>query len=203
MSNGAVFSEPYTPNLVPQAALDQDPTEQIRDLERFLSEELERLQTALQLVPVQAAYGALTVVGTAADQPLDDTPALITGWNNTAPLVPNRVVADPVTFDALTVTEGGVFQILIQITAGIDQGSSYTFTIFLNGSPTALFVGIDASQQTDVLTFTLMAMLEVDPGDFVQLFGQAQAQGAPHTFIMQSGIFSLTRISELHRDRSP
>ncbi len=199
-----VFSEPYTPNPVPQHSLQNDPAEQLQDLERFLSEELDRIQTALQLVPVQAAYGALTVdPGPVADQPLDATPQLIVGWNNTAPLVPNRVVADPVTLDALTVEEGGVFQILIQITASITQGREYTFSIFLNGVATNLFVTIDASQQTDIVTFNLVAMFEVDPGDLVQLFGIAEAPASPHEFIMLSAIFSLTRISELHRDRSP
>lgn len=203
MTNGSVFSEPYTPNLVPQADLQGDPGEQLRDLERFLSEELERIQTAMVLVPVQAAYGALTVVGAAADQPLDETPALIVGWNNTAPLVPNRVVADPVTTDSLTVTEGGVYQVLMQITAEVDQGRAYELRIYVNGNPSGFFVVVDPSQQTDIITITLNAMGEIDPGDFLQLFGEAEATAAPHTFIMQSGVMSLTRISELHRDRTP
>jgi hypothetical protein len=199
-----VFSEPYTPNLVPQAQLNQNPLVQLRDLERFLAEELERIQTAMLLVPVQAAYGGLTVApGPVADQPLDGTPALIVGWNNTTPLVPNRVDSDPVTSNSLTVSEGGVFLILMQITAAIAQGRNYEFRIYENGVPTALFVEVDASQQTDVITVTLNAMLEVDPGDFVQLFGEAEAAGSPHQFIMESAILSAIRISELHRDRTP
>ena len=203
MSNGSVFSVPYSPNLVPQATLTDDPNEQLRDLEQFLSEELERIETAMQAVPVQAAYGGLTVIGAAADQPLDDTPVLIVGWNDTTPLIPNRVIADPVTTNSLTVSEGGVYLVLMQLTAAIDAGAAYAFTVYRNGIPTGIFVAVDPSQQTDVITVTLNSMFEVDPGDFVQLFGEAQAQGSPHEFIMQSAIFSLTRISELHRDRSP
>ena len=198
-----VFAEPYTPNLVPQATLESDPRAQLRDLERFLAEELDRIQTAMLFVPVQAAYGALTVTSVAADQPLDGTPALIVGWNDTAPLVLNRVIADPVTNNALTVAEGGVYQVLMQITAEVDAGRAYEFRIYLNGSPTGLFATVDPSQQTTIVTVTLNAMLEIDPGDFIQLFGEADPQASPHTFIMQSGILSLTRISELHSDRIP
>lgn len=204
MSNGTIFAEPYTPNLVPQGGIDRDLINQIRDLERFLSEELERIQTAMVFVPVQASYGGLALTsGPAADQPLDATPQLITGWDSQEPLNLNRVVVDFTTLEAMTVNEGGVYQISLQVTAEIDAGRTYVLTVHKNGVATQIFVAIDGSNQTAILTFTLHALIDLEQGDLIQLFGEAEAQAAPHTFIMLSGVYDLIRVSELHKDRTP
>ena len=192
------FAEPYTPNLVPQTTLGGDVTKQFQDLERYLAEEFGRIQAAMLFVPVQAAYGAIVVSpGPAADQPLGDVPQKINGWNNQAPLNTNRIDAD-FTDDTLQVTEGGVYQITVEITAEIDQGREYTFTVAINGVQTDIFVRIDPSQQTDVVTIPLHVISELDAGDVVTLEGEAEAAGQPHTFIMDSAIFSIIRVSELH-----
>ena len=199
-----VFAEPYTPNPVPQAGLQLEVKAQLRDLERYLSEELDRIQTAMLFVPVQAAYGGLVVFpGPAADQPLNEIPQLITGWNAETPLNPNRVVTDFTTLEAMTVNEGGVYQITFNVTATVDAGRTYILTVYLNGVATPLFSAVDGSNQSEVLTFTFHALIDLDQGDLIQLFGEAEAQAAPHTFIMNRAIYDLVRISELHKDRTP
>ena len=207
-----VFAEPYTPNPVPTGQVEgligvSEVTlggvlKQVLDLQRFLTEELERIQTAMLFVPVQAAYGALGVVGAAADQPLTDVPELITGWNVDAPFNPNRVLIDFTTDNSLTTTEAGVYMVQLQITASIDTGSAYVFTIFRDGVATPIFTAVDASQQTDIVTIVVMSVITLNQGSVVQLFGEAQTQGQPHTFVMLSAVMTIFRISELHRDRS-
>ena len=82
-----VSATPYSPNLVPQARQDADTAESLRDLERFLSEEFERIETAMLFVPVQAAYGSLILAtGPAADQPLvKGVPTAIGGFDAIRP----------------------------------------------------------------------------------------------------------------------
>ena len=203
-----VFSEPYTPNPVPTGQLEQQFSvealaKQVVDLQRFLVEEFERIQTAMLFVPVQAAYGALGMLTAAPDQPLTDVPELIVGWNIDAPENPNRIEIDFTTDNSLTTLEAGVYMVQVQITAEIDTGSTYVFTIFRDGVATPIFTAIDASQQTAIVTLVLMSVITLNQGSVVQLFGEAQTQGQPHTFIMLSGIMSLFRISELHDDRVP
>ena len=190
--------EPYAPNLVPQTqAEDRDSISRLIDLERFLEEELTRIAVAMQASTVQAAYGALVIdPGPVADQPLDGTPVLIVGWNNFSPQVPNRITTDQLIGQSLVPEEGGIYQITMQISATVDTGTAYTFTFTVNGTPTGVFTLQESSQQTALMTFTLHALAALNPGDVCTIFGAAQVQASPHTFIMESAIFSLVRVSE-------
>ena len=200
------FASPYVPNLVPQSQLGDEPSERIVDLERFLSEELDRIQEGLAFVPVQAAYGAITVdPGPAPDQPLvKDTPTGITGFNNFQPEVPNRVTVDLVslTGDSLVPSEGGVYWMQAQLTVDIDSGTTYKISVAINGVEQGIFGQVDASNQTDIVTMTLYGIQSLDKGDLVTLVATATAaQAGPFEFIMLSATFSLVRISEQHDDR--
>ena len=192
---------PYTPNLVPQVNLDA-PTQllpqHIQDLERFLEEELSVIKTALLTATVQAAYGGLILEnGPAPDQPLGAIPLALAGFDAFVPQVPNRMTAETTGLaDSLVPEEGGIYHINAVLTVTVDSGSFYSITAAINGTITNIFSSIDASQQTTVVTFVLFGMLALNPGDTVTLVGIAQAQGSPHTFIMESGIFALTRVSE-------
>ncbi len=200
--------EPYSPNLVPQVRIDvlgenTDITPeavqgQLIDLERFLEEEFNRIKTAMLTSVVQAAYGGLILEnGPAPDQPLGAIPLALTGFDAFVPAVPNRVTAETTGLaDSLVPEEGGIYHINAVLTVTVDSGSFYSITAAINGTITNIFSSIDASQQTTVVTFVLFGMLALNPGDTVTLVGIAQAQGSPHTFIMESGIFTLTRVSE-------
>ena len=199
-----VSSEPYTPNLVPQAQLEAEPNQQIIDLQRFLSEELERVATAMLFVPVQAAYGALIVInGPIANQPLTkDAATPLTGFNAFAPEVPNRVTADTVslTGDSLVPEESGVFLMQAQITATIDSGVSYILTFANNAVLSEIFGAVDAGNQTTFVTITLFGLISLKAGDLITLVMTATAgPPGPFTFIMESASFSITRVSELHK----
>ena len=207
-----VFAEPYTPNPVPAGQVELEFTlatakKQMLDMQRFLSEELERIQTAMLGVPVQAAYGAITVdPGPAPDQPLvKDTPTGITGFNNFQPEVPNRIEVDLVslTGDSLVPTETGVYLMQAQLTLDIDSGTTYKISVAINGVEGGIFGQIDASNQTNIITMTLFGLSTLAQGDLVTLVATATAAPAgPFQFIMLSSTFSLTRISELHKDRT-
>lgn len=194
------FAEPYTPNLVPQTKLDADPLEQIVQLERYLGEELDRISTAMLFVPVQAAYAALTVdPGPAPDQPLSNTPSLIVGWNAFQPEVPNRVTADFGIAESLVPLEGGVYLTMIQLACTVDTNTTYTITVAVNGILGSIFGLVNAGNQSNFITLTFFGLGELNAGDQVTVVGAAQGSGpGPWTFIIESGIFSMVRISELH-----
>ena len=200
---------PYAPNLVPQTRLDlgfgveaeltpEIVQEQLQDLERFLEEELTRIATAMVGSTVQAAYGALLVdPGPAPDQPLvDGVPTLVIGFNNFSPSVPNRVSADFTIGESLTPEEGGIYQVFGSISSIISSGTEYTLTAAINGTLTGVFGRVDTSNQTTSIQIILYGMLAMNPGDIVTLVVIATGPGGPHTWIMESAIFSLTRISE-------
>ena len=201
---------PYSPNLVPQHVLPlgrgglnrQDITpeevqEQLFDLERFLEEELGRIQTAMVTSVVQAAYGALEVDPAAADQPLiDGVPTAVNGFNSFAPAVPNRVTADFTVGESLVPEEGGIYQVLANLTVNISSGTAYTLTSFVNGTPSGIFTTVDASNQTASIQLTLYGMIALNPGDTVTLVVVATGPGGPHTFQIDSAVYGLTRISE-------
>ncbi len=197
---------PYTPNLVPQARLpigsleqdlqSSDVLTQLIDLERFLQEELDRIGTAMIAATVQAAYGALEVDPAAADQPLiDSVPTIVTGFNSFAPAVPNRVTADA-TGDSLVPEEGGIYQILANLTVNISSGTAYTMTAFINAQASGIFTTVDASNQTASIQLTLYGMIALNPGDVVTLVVVAVGPGGPHTWQIDSAVYGLTRISE-------
>jgi hypothetical protein len=198
-----VSSEPYAPNLVPATRSEDDPTRSIQNLERFLAEELQRIQTALEFVPVQAAYGALIVInGPVADQPLvKDTPTPIGGFNSFAPEVPNRVTAEETgSVDSLQPEEAGVYLMSAQVTATIDAGTSYIMTFANGGVLSDIFGAIDAGNQTTFATITLTGLVSLKAGDLITLVMVATAgQPGPFTFIMESASFNLIRVSELHK----
>lgn len=192
----------YTPNLVPQAQLDGDPNQQLIDLQRYLSEEFERIQTALAFVPVQAAYAALLVApGPAPDQPLPKgAPTPLGGFNNFSPEVPNRVTAVIGAVDSLQVEESGVFWVQAQITATVESGTSYVITIAINGVLSDAFGAVDAGNQTTFVTLNFYGLSALKAGDIVTLVAVATAgPPGPFTFIMESATFSAVRVSELHK----
>ena len=204
------YALPYTPNLVPQTRIEGEITpqklmKQLLNIERFLAEELERIEEALRFVPVQAAYGALLVSpGPAPNQPMvKDTPTAITGFNAFAPDVPNRITATTTGgADSLQVLEGGVYWIQVQITADIDSGTSYIITVARNGVLGSIFGAVAASNQTDVITLTLYGLISLNPGDLITAVVVATAAPAgPFQFIMESATFSVVRISEEHDER--
>ncbi len=201
--------EPYFPNLVPQVILplgrggadepeatNAELQTQIIDLERFLTEELDRISIAMIAATVQAAYGALEVDPAAPDQPLvDSLPTIITGFNSFAPAVPNRVTADA-TGDSLVPEEGGIYQILANLTVNISSGTAYSMTAFVNAQASGVFTTVDASNQTASIQLTLYGMIALNPGDVITLVVIAVGPGGPHTWQIDSAVFGLTRISE-------
>ena len=200
------YAAPYAPNLVPQTKLGDDPIERIIAFERFIHEELDRIQEGLTFVPVQAAYAAITVdPGPAPDQPLiKDVPTGITGFNNFQPAIPNRVTADVIALagDSLVPLEGGVYLMQSQLTVDIDSGTTYKITVAVNGIVSEIFGQIDASNQTDIITMTLFGLKSLNPGDLVTLVAVATAaQAGPFQFVMLSAVFSLIRVSEQHDER--
>lgn len=200
------YAAPYAPNLIPQSKIGQEPIERIIALERFLHEELDRIQEGLTFVPVQAAYASITVdPGPAPDQPLvKDVPTGIIGFNNFQPTVPNRVTADVIALagDSLVPLEGGVYWAQAQLTVDIDSGTTYKITMAVNGILSEIFGQIDASNQTDIITMTLYGLKSLNPGDLVTLVALATAGPAgPFQFIMLSAVFSLVRVSEQHDER--
>ncbi len=197
---------PYTPGPVPQARLalrggdaqllPSDVQDQLIDLERFLQEELDRIETAIITSTVQAAYGALEVDPAAPDQPLvDSVPTVITGFNSFAPAVPNRVTADAIG-DSLVPEEGGIYQVLANLTVNISSGTAYTMTAFINAQASGIFTTVDASNQTASIQLTLYGMIALNPGDTVTLVVIAVGPGGPHTWQIDSAVYGLTRISE-------
>ena len=197
----------YSPNLVPQVRLPigaleaevsaRDVLDQLVNLERFLEEELQRVATAMITSVVQAAYGALTVdPGPAADQPLvDSVPTAVEGFNNFTPQVPNRVTAQQAP-DSLIPEEGGIYQVMATLSIVISSGTAYTLTAAVNGTLTGIFTTVDSCNQTTSIAMVLYGMIALNPGDTVTLVVVAVGPGGPHTFIIESAIFGLTRISE-------
>ena len=200
------YAAPYAPNLVPQTKLGDDPIERIIAFERFIHEELDRIQEGLTFVPVQAAYGAITVdPGPAPDQPLvKDVVTGIIGYNNSQPLVPNRITADvaSVVGDSLVPLEGGVYLAQAQLTVDIDSGVSYKISMAKNGVVGEIFAQVDASNQTDIITLTFYGLTSLNPGDLISTVVVATAAPAgPFQFIMLAATFSLVRVSEQHDER--
>ena len=195
----APFAAPYAPNSVPSIQLDGEPRQQLQDLTRFLSEELDRIGEAMRFVPVQAAYGALNVAPGPVPNPLDNPPAqLITGWNNFSPANPNRVTAST-TGNSLIPVEGGVGLVQVQIAATVETNTTYTISVAINGIVSDLFGIVDAGNQSTVITMGFYGLVELDAGDFVTCVGAADGTGlGPWEFTMESATFSLIRVSELH-----
>lgn len=192
------FAEPYAPNLVPQTRLGAEPTKQLADLERFLSEELGRIAAALTFVPVQAAYCSLGTNGPQPDQPLGNTPTPIEVFDAFFPANPNRVIPN-LSPDQLVVEEGGVYWIQVFVTAEVESGVEYGLEVFVDGVSTQLRGAVDTSNTSDVVNIALFGLREIDAGGVLVLFGDATgATPAPYQFIVLSGTFSVVRVSELH-----
>ena len=197
---------PYAPAPVPQhrLPLGQGPEltaeivqSQLIDLERYLDEELPRIAIAMVTATVQAAYGALEVDPAAPNQLLaDGVPEAVEGFNSFAPAVPNRVTADFTTGESLVPGEGGIYQVLANLTVNISSGTAYTLTSFVNGQASGIFTTVDASNQTASIQLTLYGMIALNPGDTVTLVVVATGPGGPHDFQIDSAVYGLTRISE-------
>ena len=198
-----VSATPYSPNLVPQARQDADTAESLRDLERFLSEEFERIETAMLFVPVQAAYGSLILAtGPAADQPLvKGVPTAIGGFDAIRPAELNRIIGVVTgSSDSLQTEEAGVFLVQAQVTATIESGTSYVMTFSRNAVLSDIFGAIDAGNQALFITLTLFGLVTLEAGDIVTLVMTATAgPPGPFTFIMESASFNIVRVSELHK----
>ena len=189
-----IGAQPYHAQITPQGLGE--------DLRRYLQDEFQQIQFALSGFPAAAAYGAVILEqpGTAPDQPLDPTPVLIVGWDKIEPDRPNRTLPDVTTDFGITVSEAGVYQVHAQLEFDLDQGRQYTFRIFVNGLDSGIASTVDPSQQTDVATIILVGLLTMQPGDLVQMFGEAEALGAPHLFIIRQGGMFVSRISEFQHD---
>ena len=198
-----IGAEPYSPNIVAITELDADPILSLQLLERFLAEEFQRIATALEFVPVQAAYGSLIVAnGPVADQPLvKDVPTAIGGFDAIRPTAPNRVIGVVTgSSDSLQTEEAGVFLIQAQVTATIESGTGYVMTFSRNAVLSDIFGAIDAGNQALFITLTLFGLVTLKAGDIVTLVMTATAgPPGPFTFIMESASFNLVRISELHK----
>ena len=196
-------SEPYVPNIVLITEAGDEPIFALQNLERFLAEELQRIATAMEFVPVQAAYGSLIVSsGPVADQPLvKDVPTVIGGFNAIRPAVPNRIIGDVSgSSDSLQTEEAGVYLVQAQITATIDSGTSYIMTFANNAVLSDIFGAIDAGNQTTFATLTLFGLVTLEAGDIITLVMTATAgPPGPFTFIMESASFNIARVSELHK----
>ena len=198
-----IGAEPYSPNIVAITELDADPILSLQLLERFLAEEFQRIATALEFVPVQAAYGSLIVAnGPVADQPLvKDVPTAIGGFDAIRPTAPNRVIGVVTgSSDSLQTEEAGVFLIQAQVTATIESGTGYVMTFSRNAVLSDIFGAIDAGNQALFITLTLFGLVALSAGDIVTLVMTATAgPPGPFTFIMESASFNIVRISELHK----
>ena len=191
-------AEPYAPNLVPQTILGAEPTAQLADLERYLSEELERIATAMTFVPVQAAYCSLLAVGTQPDQPLGVAPQRIESFDQFAPALPNRVIPE-FSPDQMVIEEGGVYLIQIFFTATVDVGAEYTLEVRIDGIGVDIKAAVDTSNQSDVINLSAIGIRELNSGNAVWVDGAADAVSpGPHTFIVESSTLAITRVSELH-----
>ena len=186
------YIEPYTPNLVPQG-------EDVLQLARFLSDEFQRIETAIRGASVQASYGGLTVqtpqTGTA-----NIVPRQITEFSSFVPAVPNRVRLNAPGFDSLTPEENGVYVLQCQFTVNVDQLTTYRITADLDGSPSPIFGEWETSNQQFAATMTFSGMLEIEQGQELSVLVQASADAS--TYDIQSGIFMLYRISELRQVRT-
>jgi hypothetical protein len=179
----------YTPNLVPQSG-----DEKVAQLERFLDEELALISLSIRGASVQAAYGAL-VLRTPHTNTLDIVPKLLTGFDGTSPPVPNRVVFD-LPLGKLTVEESGVYLLNGFFSADVDLFESYTITIYVDGIPSDVTVGIETSNQVAVITLNFVAYISLKQGERVEAWGSAGTDGA--TFNALSAFMGVNRISELH-----
>ena len=188
----AQFIVPYTPNLVPQG-------EDVLELERFLADELRRISISIRGSSVQSAYGGLLV-----DTPQTDTasilPHKITDWNNFTPEAPNRITTIAPDFDDLTVLEDGVYMAMCTISVAIRSGVRYSCTLAVNDVPSSIVSAVDASNQTDVITLAFSGMLDITPGDVLSVAVAANSDN--EQFDIQSAIFMMFRISEIHQLRT-
>ena len=198
-----VGAEPYVPNIVLITEANDDPIFALQNLERFLAEELQRIATAMEFVPVQAAYGSLILAsGPAADQPLvKGVPTVIGGFDAIRPAEPNRIIGDVSgSSDSLQTEEAGVYLVQAQVTATIESGTSYVMTFSRNAVLSDIFGAIDAGNQALFITLTLFGLVTLKAGDIVTLVMTATAgPPGPFTFIMESASFNIARVSELHK----
>ncbi len=204
---GEVFTNPYTPNLVPETANDADPILALQNLERYLSNEFQRVEDGIRFIPVQAAYASLLVVnGPVPDQPLvKDVETPLEGFNAFAPIRPNRITAflGPAA-DNLQVLESGVYWLQVQITATVDTNTTYAITIAVNGVLADIGGAVDVGNQSTITTVTFYGLRTMDAGDIATVVVVATAGGpGPFTWIMESATFSAVRISELHDEATP
>lgn len=188
------YIEPYTPNMVPQH---DDPD--MAELERFLSDELLRIEVAIRGAAVMAAYAGLTV-----DTPQTGVANIVARrideFNGFTPEAPNRITTAAPTFDILTPLEDGVYMAQCQFTAEVNQLTTYRITLAKDDVFSGIFGAWRTSNQVTDLTMTFSGMVEIAPGEEISVYVQADSDLS--TFNIQSGIFMLYRISELHRVRS-
>ena len=187
------YIEPYTPNAVPQH---DDPD--LAELERFLADEFQRVEIAIRGASVAAAYAGLTVenaqVGVA-----NILPRAITEFDSFVPEAPNRITTAAPGFDILTPEEDGVYMALAQFTIQVDQLTVYRITMAKDGVLSNIFGAWRTSNQVTDLTMTFSGMIEISPGEAINVVVNSDRDGA--TFNIQNGIFMLFRISELHQIR--
>ena len=183
----AAAIDPYVPNLVPQSG-------EIKDLERYLGEEFQRVAVAIRGSAVQSAYCGLAITAPHTDV-ANIAPHQIVDFDAFVPNQPNRITPLPPGFDSLNVLEDGVYYACCQFTVDIQSGRVYNITMYVNGVASPVFGTFDTSNQTDTIIMTFIGMVELKAGDEVQVWVNSTQDGS--TFDLQSGVFMLFRISEL------
>lgn len=188
------YADPYVPSAVPVSP-DDAPVWQ-KDIERFLTDELAKLATAVQQTSVMAAYGGLVVETPAVSGTANIAPSQVTDWDDFIPREPNRVtIADD--GDSLVVREHGTYHISTQITADTTAGRVYRITLAVNDVLSPVFAEFDTSNQSDSVNLMFSAIIDLDAGDDISVWVNANINGSD--FIPQSGVFQVFRISELRR----
>ncbi len=188
-----VYIDPYTPNLVPQTNPNND--QGIAELQRFLSDELERIAISIRGSSVQAAYAALGINAPQTEL-VGITPTRYEDFTFISPQRPQRITSNPPDFYQLIPEEQGVYYISAFLTALIDSGRAYTLTVYINGVAADIFAAVDASNQTDFITLSFAGIIELKRGDVVELWISSNLNNSQ--FDCDNGFFSLHRISEIH-----
>jgi hypothetical protein len=185
---------PYTPSAVPQSG-------DIREIERFLNEELALIASSIATTSVAGAYGG---IGMQTNQPLielDTTPVQLEGWETAYPPVrDNRVDTDIVTGSLITL-EAGAYQFSAQVNAIVNAGGTYSLTLYRNGTPTNVTATWDTSNQTGLMWMTINVLIGSNQGDVYTLWVNSSATPPQfEDFIVAESSFQLFRVSEVLKE---
>lgn len=178
----------YTPGLVPQGGT-------LEQTQRYLDEELQRIQSAIRLTTVQPAFGCLEIEA-AVVVGANIAPQVVAPWDTALPAEPARTTVDAVNGE-ITILENGVYLVIMSMSLVGDSGVVYYLTLYKNGSPTVVqCVQPMPAALTDLSVFH--TQIDLDAGDVLSLrVNTAATNGA--TFTPQRAHFSAQRVSEFVR----